>query len=508
MKLPPKWYQFLVGVFASLGSFLYGYDLGVIAEVIACESFKSKFAANDTESGLVVSMFTTGAFFGAALAGPSGDYLGRRMTIVIGSVIFVLGGGLQTGAQNIQYLWSGRFLAGLGVGFLVMIVPLYQAELCHPSIRGRVTALQQFMLGVGALCAAWISYGTYVGFDETNSAQWRVSLGLQVVPAIVLGALILLFPESPRWLIDHNRPEEGLRVLAKLHARGDENDPWVQAEFSQIQETITYEHEHEAKSYVELFRSRSSFRRLFLSCALQASIQMTGVSAIQYYSVTIYGQMGIEGSDTLRYQAINSIIALVAQFFCILFIDKFGRRWPLIIGNLGNMVTFIVAAILLAKFPPEVSSNKGAHWGFIIMTWVYNFSFSATCGPLSWIIPAEVFDTRTRAKGVSIATMTSFAFNTMIGQITPIAMTNIRYRFYFLFIICNFTNAIFFWAFLPETAKRPLEEMSYLFTNAPWFVPGMKKNDYSPGDLEKKLEERQRKQATMAEHEEMAEHKE
>ena len=197
MALPPKWYQFLVGVFASLGSYLFGYDLGVIAEVVASETFKDKFAANDTQAGLVVSMFTTGAFFGAALGGPSGDYLGRRATIMTGAVIFCLGGGLQTGAETLGYLWSGRFLAGLGVGFLTMIVPLYQAELAHPSIRGRVTALQQFMLGVGALVAAWVSWGTYINI-KGSSAQWRIPLGLQIIPAVVLGALIFLFPESPR----------------------------------------------------------------------------------------------------------------------------------------------------------------------------------------------------------------------------------------------------------------------------------------------------------------------
>jgi MFS family permease len=197
MALPPKWYQFLVGVFASLGSYLFGYDLGVIAEVVASNTFEDKFNPTDAGKGLVVSMFTTGAFFGAAFAGPSGDYLGRRATITVGAVIFCLGGALQTGAANIGFLWSGRFLAGLGVGFLVMIVPLYQAELCHPSIRGRVTALQQFMLGVGALMAAWISWGTYVNI-KTSSAQWRIPLGLQIIPAVFLGALIFLFPESPR----------------------------------------------------------------------------------------------------------------------------------------------------------------------------------------------------------------------------------------------------------------------------------------------------------------------
>lgn len=215
----------------------------------------------------------------------------------------------------------------------------------------------------------------------------------------------------------------------------------------------------------------------------------------RYYSVTIYEQIGISGEATLRYQAINSIIALIAQFLCILFIDRFGRRWTLISGNLGNCVTFIIATVLLAKFPPTTNST-GAHWGFIIMTWLYNFSFSATCGPLSWIIPAEVFDTRTRSKGVSIATMTSFAFNTMIGQVTPIAMGNIHYRYYFLFVVCNFTNALFFWALLPETKKVPLEEMNYMFSHAPWIVPGTKKEDYLPHDLERKVEEQEVKQST------------
>ena len=244
-------------------------------------------------------------------------------------------------------------LTYFSVGFLVMIVPLYQAELAHPSIRGTVTALQQFMLGIGALCASWISYGTYVGFAGDNNAQWRVPLGIQIIPAVFLGALIFLFPESPRWLIDHQRPDKGLKVLAQLHAHGNETDPWVQAEFQQIQETIAKEHEEEAKSYAELFRNKSCFRRLLLAVALQASVQLTGVSVIQYYSPNVYAQIGISTEDTLKYQAINSIIALIAQALCMALVDKFGRRWPLILGNLGNSLTFIIATILIVQFPPS-----------------------------------------------------------------------------------------------------------------------------------------------------------
>lgn len=262
-----------------------------------------------------------------------------------------------------------------------MIIPLYQAELAHPDIRGTITALQQFMLGVGALIAGWISYGTFVGLPNSDSGQWRIPLGLQMIPAVLLGALILFFPESPRWLIDHGRHERGLQVLAQLHAHGNQNDPWVIAEYEQIREQLTFEHENEAKSFKELFVNKSSLRRLIIATALQASVQMTGVSAIQYYSVSIYGQMGITGADALKYQAINNIIALVAEGLCIALVDKLGRRWPLIFGNLGNSLTFIIACILIALFPAN-ANNTGAHWGFIIMTWLYNFSFSATCGPL------------------------------------------------------------------------------------------------------------------------------
>ncbi|KAF2672126.1 general substrate transporter [Microthyrium microscopicum] len=494
MALPPKWYQFLVAVFASLGSLLYGYDLGVIAEAIASDNFTALFHPTDAQTGAVVSVFTGGGFIGAFLAGPSGDRFGRKITIMTGALIFCLGGALQTGARSLSYLYAGRSLAGIGVGFLVMIVPIYQAELCHPSIRGRVTTLQQFMLGIGALIASWASWGTFVGFPATDSKQWRISLGIQIIPAGVLALLILLFPESPRWLIDHGKPEKARAVLAQLHAHGNEEDLWVIAEFSQIQDEITYTREHEAKSYKELFTHKSSFRRLFLAVALQASVQMTGVSAIQYYSVTIFKLIGIDSANALKYQAYNSIIALFAQFLCMMFIDRFGRRWPLIIGNLGNSITFIIATVLLAHYNPQTNYNRGASWGFIAMTWLFNFSFSATCGPLSWIIPAEIFDTRTRSKGVSIATMVSFAFNTMIGQTTSTAMKTIGFKWYYLFCVCNFTNALFFWAFLPETAKRPLEEMNYLFTNAPLFVPGSNTAEYESQDLQRRIEQAERKQ--------------
>ncbi|RDW71021.1 hypothetical protein BP6252_07584 [Coleophoma cylindrospora] len=500
MTLNPRIYQFLVGVFASLGSFLFGYDLGVIGGVVASTSFTEAYNANANEVGAVVSVFTGGAFFGAMFAGPTGDWLGRRLTILIGAIIFCVGGGLQAGAQSLNYFYSGRAVSGLGVGFLVMVIPLYQAEIAHPLIRGRLTGLQQFMLGVGAAVASWTVYGTNLHLSDAN--QWRIPLGIQIVPAGVLALLILLFPESPRWLIDHGYTEKGLKMLAKLHANGDEHDPWVMAEYEQIQTALTMEHDHAGSGYIELFTDPSSFRRLFLTAALQASVQMTGVSAIQYFTPEIYKGINVSTTDSLKYQGVSNILSILAQLCTILFIDKTGRRWPLIIGNLVNCACFIVVTAVQARFQHvSASTQHSLGWLFIVTNWIYGISFSFTCGSLSWVIPAEIFDTKTRSKGISIGVMVSFAFNTMIGQVTSIAIQNISWRYFLVFVVCNFTNAIFFWAFMPETARRPLEEMNALFSGSSWFVPTMNKDDFRTYDLERRVEEKQMAMAVHEEHE-------
>lgn len=285
--------------------------------------------------------------------------------------------------------------------------------------------------------------------------------------------MILLFPESPRWLIDHDRDEEGLRTLARLHSNGNVSDSWVQEEYVSITQAISIEHAQAAKAYKDLFTDRSSFRRLFLVTAIQASVQMTGVSAIQYYTPPIYRTLNIGTGDALKYQGISNVLSVVAQACTVASIDRIGRRWPLIIGNIVNGICWMVVVIAIALFPNASPARQHSlGWTFICINWVYQVSFSFTCGPLSWIIPAEVFDTKTRSKGVSIGVMTSFAFNTLVGQVTPIAMESVGWRYFLTFVTCNFTNAIFFWATLPETARLPLEDMNSLFNGSTWFVAG------------------------------------
>ncbi|QMW45537.1 hypothetical protein G4B11_008992 [Aspergillus flavus] len=375
--------------------------------VVSSGSFLSFFSPSTTQIGLVASLLTAGAVVGAGIAYPCSDYFGRRATILAGGLIFCLGGALQAGAQNYAYILGGRFIAGMSIGVLTMIIPIYQAELVHPDIRGLVTGLQQFMLGIGGVCGSWISYGTYISFSD--SRQWRIPLGIQIVPAGLLSALIFLFPESPRWLIRQGQLENGLQTLARLHSGGNTSDPWMLAEFEQIKTQVAAEKEQCEVKFRDWITEKSIFRRLLLACAMQAGAQMTGVSAIQYYSVTIFvtilnhKQIGIDGTDTLKYQAINSIIGLIGELLLMLVVDKMGRRKLVVGGNLAMCLTYVISTILLAQFPPTVN-NIGAHWGFIIMTWLYNFCYA------TWMIPAEIFDTATRARGVALGCMVSFAF--------------------------------------------------------------------------------------------------
>ncbi|KAF3031467.1 hypothetical protein E8E11_001626 [Didymella keratinophila] len=183
--------------------------------------------------------------------------------------------------------------------------------------------------------------------------------------------------------------------------------------------------------------------------------------------------MGIGTSQSLLFNGFNAIIAFAGTSVCILAIDRVGRR-PLEIYGAGLMcVTFLINAVLIKQFPASAPST-GAHWAFVALTWVFNFVFFVTSGPLSWAIPAELFGTALRMKGVSVGAMTSFAFNTMIGQVTPIAVSAIGWRFYIVFIVCNFVNGVVFWAFLPETKGLSLEDMDILFRESPTFVPGSK----------------------------------
>ncbi|KAJ7732612.1 general substrate transporter [Mycena olivaceomarginata] len=484
MPLSPKVFTWLCGLFASLGSIIFGYDLGVIAGVTPAADFQRVMGprwGNTNLQGLVVSIFVAiliplSSFFGMIPVAYAADFFGRRITIQIGAAIYILGGAIQTGAQNMDMMLAGRFFAGFGVGIMSDLAPLYQAEIAHPSIRGRLTTLQQvsfapslkFMLGIGGLTG--------------HPSEWRVPLGIQIVPALPLISFMLLLPESPRWLAEKGRVAEAQQALARLHANGNTEDPFVLSQIKDIQADISKSRDLGEASWGELFHVPSNFRRLSLGFVeslilnwrllslnryiLQFSVQMTGTLNLP--------AMGFSSTRILLFQSVNSIIALIGEAACVIWIDATGRRGPMIIGNIASGLSFVVGSILMARYPGTVNN-----------TWIFNFFFSACIGPLSWAYPAEIYSTRTRAKATAITSSGSWISNFFIAQVTSPAFTNIGWKYYLVFAICGHTKF--------ETTGRPSGRC-----NAPLFVPGtpyakvgdrlaaereLRQGTFRPGDL-------------------------
>lgn len=323
MTLNPKTYTFLCGCFAAFGAFLYGYDLGVIAGVLIAPNFLVVTGnPDDNYIGFFASSLLLGAFCGCIPASIVADRYSRRAAIMAGAIVFILGGTLQTAAQNREMIMAGRFFAGYGIGMLALLCPLYNSEIAHPSIRGRLTSLQQFFLGIGALVASLIVYGCNV-HQYGTPLEWRLPLGMQLAPAVPLATLIYLFPESPRWLMAKGREEDCLKALARLHARGDVTDLFVVAEAAELK--LAVEHERNVKSgWLDLFTNPQNFRKIFLGVVLQFSVQMTGVSAIQYYSPIIFKNFDFSSQRSLLFNCISNIFALAGELSCVLFVDKVG----------------------------------------------------------------------------------------------------------------------------------------------------------------------------------------
>ncbi|WVF69435.1 hypothetical protein IAT40_004212 [Kwoniella sp. CBS 6097] len=467
MPLSPRLYTFLCGSVAAFGAALFGYDLGVISYVTVAPNFLSvtgleePTTQNSNYLGFIVSSMLLGAFAGSVPAGLIADRFSRRFSIVVGGLVFLVGGILQTAAVSKGMMMAGRSFAGWGIGSLGVLVPLYQSDIAHPSQRGRMIATFQFSLVASPLA-------------------------LQMFPAIPMISLIYLLPESPRWLMIKGRQEDSLRALARLHASGNVEDAFVQGEFMEMRSKVTEEASMQA-SWSDIFRNRTNARKVLTGVILQLSVQMTGVSAIQYYSPRVYSAVGFEGNTPLLIQSINNINGLAGELLCILFLDKIGRRIPLIGGNIISGICFAVCTGLAKQFATGATKSRGLGILFVAMTFIYNNIFSSCIGPLSWVYPVEIMNTGIRAKAASLTTMASWLANFMIGQVSPIAFSKIGWRYYLVFTVCSFTNALTFYLFFLETKGRSLEEMDSYFRDNHWIVPLARVEKVSTFEREQQL---------------------
>lgn len=482
---------FSITVFASQGGLLYGYNQGVFSGVLGMYTFDQRMhsAVSDPgKKGWLVAILELGAWFGVLASGYLADKLSRKFTIFLAAVVFSVGVIVQTAAKEPSSIYGGRFVAGLGLGSSSMAVPLYNAELAPPEVRGSLVALQQLAIMFGVMISLWIDYGTnYIGGtgQGQSEAAWRIPLALQLVPAIMLGCGILFMPFSPRWLINQGRDEEALTVLSNLRVLPKDND-LVRTEFLEIKAQYLFEKEiSEAKfpqyqdpsfisqfqlglhSYLSLILDRNLLWRVTVGSLTMFFQQWTGVNAILYYAPSVFKSLGLTGNTlSLLATGVVGIITFLGTIPAVLFTDQLGRKPILISGAFLMATCHIIIAILTSIFHNSWQSHIAAGWVACAFVWIFALCFSYSWGPCSWIIITEIFPLSVRSKGLSIAVSANWMNHFIIGQVTPSMLQHLGYGTFIFFGIFSFLGGCFIMFLVPETKGVNLEEMEELFGNS------------------------------------------
>ncbi|KAL1652254.1 hypothetical protein SLS58_000381 [Diplodia intermedia] len=423
------WFNISLAVFAATGSFLFGYDSGVMTDVIQSPHFLAFFDTTKTSPiiGAINSTFSGGAVFGSLTGGLTMDRFGRKGTIIIGATVACVGAILQCAAMHLAMMLVGRILAGWAVGILSMSVPVYQSL---------IVGIAQQMIGVGFIVSTWIGYGSH-HVPSTSSFSWH--------------------------LLETDRDEEAMRVLRKLHYNG-QNDEWINREFHEIKTTIAAEKAITAPGWRIMFTVKQWRIRLMHATAVQVFTQMTGINVINYYQTLMYENLGIEGSRNLLVTGIyNCVGPLCNLIFITFFLDRFGRKKPLIFGSAAITLALICEAILNAKNPE--GKNEGLSVGGVFFIFLVTCIFSFSFGPISWTYASEIMPMQIRARGSAFATgIGNWLVSTIWSQVSPIGLGAIGWKFYFVFIAWNIVVTLpCIIIFFKETKQLSLEEIDLLF---------------------------------------------
>ncbi|PPQ93595.1 hypothetical protein CVT25_005475 [Psilocybe cyanescens] len=471
---------YIVGSFACIGGGLFGLDISSMSGVLNNPSYLSTFNfPNPSAQGGIVAAMPAGSLVGSLAVTQLADKLGRKRTVIVAGLIWVIGSIIQCAAVNRGMLVVGRIISGISVGLSSAVVPIYQSEITAPAIRGRMVSLQQWSITWGILIQYFVQFGcSYIH----GVASFRIPWGLQMIPAIILSLGMTVFPESPRWLFDHGYEEEALQVLADLHGGGDTRNELVVLEYEEIRQQVYFERTEGAKSYTDLLKGGNP-RRVMLGMSLQMWSQLCGMNIMMYYIIYVFEGAGLTGIRTnLIADSVQYVLNVALTVPAIIYIDKWGRRPMLLVGTLlMGFWMFLVGGIqgrfghwslpdATGKIVWVIDGNQAATKAVIVCSYLFVCSFAITMGPVSWTYPAELYSLKVRGKAVSLSTASNWAFNTALAFAVPPGLNSIAWKTYFIFGTFNFAAFLHVFFMFPETVGRSLEEVEEIFQQGHTFT--------------------------------------
>ena len=450
----------LITVVCSIGFSLFGYDQGVMANLIGANNqFGQTFNHPDASlQGTIVAIYELTAFIGSIAVIFVGDWLGRRGTLNWGIYMQLLGVVIQCSSYSVAQLIAGRCITGLGIGMLTAGVPVYQAECCQAHDRGRNACIFNWICICGVTSAYWIGYGSSF---LSSQAQWRFPVAFQATFSAVILFMVYILPESPRWLIHHGFTDEARRVIARLVGKNVElDDARVKNLHEEIQVAVATEQEAGKMSIREMFSGGNlqNGRRMLLCLAAGLGCQMSGINLITQYAPIIFqDSIGMSRSVSQLVAGFNSLEYMLATIPPIFYIEKVGRRKVLMWGAFGQSMTMMVLAITV---------HNGSYAAGIVgaaMLFLFNTVFAQGWLTCPWLYASEICTLQLRARGAAMASAGFWIINFAVVEFTPTAIHNIGWQTYIIFTVFNAVFVPLVYFFFPETTNLQLEDVDYLF---------------------------------------------
>ncbi|KAA8534983.1 hypothetical protein F0562_029986 [Nyssa sinensis] len=429
---------------------------------------------------ILVGSLNVCSLIGSFASGKTSDLIGRRYTIVLAAATFLIGALFMGLAPSYPFLMAGRVIAGIGVGYSLMIAPVYTAELSPAMTRGFLTSLPEVFINIGILLGYIFNY-SLSGLPE--HLNWRLMLGLAAIPSIAIAIGIMAMPESPRWLVMKGRLVEAKRILIKT----SENEEEAMLRLEEIMKaasvvvtspTGSTESSHATTSSSSsnwkgqgvwkelLLRPSRPVRRILLAAiGINFFMQASGNDAVVYYTPQVFKAAGIQKRKQLV--GVTVIMGLVKTFFVLIsafYLDRFGRRPLLLLGSIG--MAFSLAGLGLgSKFLEHVDHKPTWAIALCVVAVCADVSFfSVGLGPITWVYSSEIFPMRLRAQGTSLAV----SVNRLVSGAVAMTFLTISRKItfggtFFLLSGIMVLATIFFYFFLPETKGKSLEEIGVLF---------------------------------------------
>lgn len=498
------WKGFWMGILVSMGGFVFGYDTGQISGFLGMSDFLRRFGQRHSDgrlyfsnvrSGLIVALLSIGTLFGALIAAPIADRIGRKMSIIFWCGIFSVGIIVQLAATDAWYqIMMGRFVAGLGVGALSLLVPMYQAETAPRHIRGALIATYQLMITFGIFLAAVFNYASE-RHQSGNKASWQITLGLSFVPGVILAVGILWFSETPRYNFRHGKIKEATETMMQVYGV-PENNYSIQLELEEMrvkQEAESNLTNNPIQEWLGMWKAPKMAYRLVLGMALQMMQQLTGANYFFYYGTVIFSGTGIKNSFVT--QMILNGINFGVTFYGLYIVEHYGRRKSLIAGSIWMFICFLIFASVgsfsLDRENPE--NTKSAAIAMICFACFFIFGFATTWGPIIWAICGELYPSRYRAKAMALSTASNWLWNFLLAFFTPFITSAINFRYGYVFAGTNVLGGLLVYFFVIEGQGRTIEEVDTMYLmgvkpweSAKWVVPSLEEMS---ADLRKRLEE-------------------